>query len=97
MPQSVQNIIKNEESGKAGFAEQRRLELTHCLLEDLPLLKGKRGDMKSNKKKTNKDRDSGITWCMAEIYSMKLILKALIKEQKEINDKLGDSHKEKTA
>ena len=53
--------------------------------------------MKSSKKKTNKDRDSGITWCMAEIYSMKLILKALIKEQKEINDKLGDSHKEKTA
>ena len=48
--------------------------------------------MKSNKKKTNKDRDSGIVWCMAEIYAMKLAMKAL---QSQIND-LSDSHKEKT-
>ena len=27
--------------------------------------------MKMGKKKTNKDRDKGITWCMAEIYAMK--------------------------
>ena len=44
--------------------------------------------MKSKKKKSNKDRDDGIVWCMAEIYSMKLIIKALIKEQKEINAKI---------
>ena len=48
--------------------------------------------MKSNKKKTNKDRDKGIVWCMAEIYAMKLAMKAL---QSQIND-LSDSHKEKT-
>ena len=48
--------------------------------------------MKSNKKKTNKDRDNGIVWCMAEIYAMKLAMKAL---QSQIND-LSDSHKEKT-
>ena len=49
--------------------------------------------MKSNKKKTNKDRDNGIVWCMAEIYAMKLAMKAL---QDQIND-LSDTHKEKTA
>ena len=49
--------------------------------------------MKSNKKKTNKDRDKGIVWCMAEIYAMKLAMKAL---QDQIND-LGNSHKEKTS
>ena len=49
--------------------------------------------MKSNKKKTNKDRDNGIVWCMAEIYAMKLAMKAL---QDQIID-LGNSHKEKTS
>tara|TARA_Y100001951_G_C11242153_1_gene241165 strand:+ start:807 stop:956 length:150 start_codon:yes stop_codon:yes gene_type:complete len=39
--------------------------------------------MKSKKKKTNKDRDSGIIWCMAEIYAMKLAIKAL---QSQINE-----------
>ncbi len=62
--------------------------------------------MKSNKKKTNKDRDKGIVWCMAEIYArkieieslkdelkpMKLAIKAL---QSQIND-LSNPHKEKT-
>ena len=42
------------------------------------------------KKKTNKDRDKGIIWCMAEIYAMKLAIKAL---QQQIND-LGNSHKD---
>ena len=37
-----------------------------------------------SKKKTNKDRDKGIVWCMAEIYAMKLAMRALIKEQKEL-------------
>ena len=46
--------------------------------------------MKSKKKKTNKDRDDGIGWCMAEIYAMKLAIKAL---QEQIND-LGNSHKD---
>lgn len=50
--------------------------------------------MKSNKKKTNKDRDKGIVWCMAEIYAMKLVIKSLIKWQKETDAKLSDSHKE---
>ena len=93
MPQSVQSTIKNEESGRNGCVAQRRLELNHYLLEDPPLLKGKLGEMKSKKKKTNKDRDDGIVWCMAEIYAMKLAMKAL---QSQIND-LGDSHKEETS
>ena len=46
--------------------------------------------MKSKQKKNNKDRDKAITWCMAEIYSQSLAIKAL---QSQIND-LGDSHKE---
>ena len=46
--------------------------------------------MKSKKKKTNKVRDDGIVWCMAEIYAMKLAIKAL---QEQIND-LGNSHKD---
>lgn len=49
--------------------------------------------MKSNKKKTNKDRDKGIVWCMAEIYAMKLAIQAL---QSQIND-LSDTHKKKTS
>ena len=47
-----------------------------------------------SKKKTNKDRDKGITWCMAEIYAMKLAMQALNGQIKDINDKLGDSHKD---
>ena len=50
--------------------------------------------MKSNKKKSNKDRDKGIVWCMAEIYTMKLVIKSLIKWQKETDAKLSNSHKE---
>ena len=46
--------------------------------------------MKSKKKKTNKDRDNGIVWCMAEIYAMKLALQAL---NSKIDD-LGNSHKD---
>jgi hypothetical protein len=61
-----------------------------------------------SKKKTNKDRDKGIIWCMAEIYarkieaeifkgeqkSIKLAIEALQGQIKDINDKLGDSHKD---
>ncbi len=51
--------------------------------------------MKSKKaKKTNKDRDKGIVWCMAEIYAMKLAIKALQGQIKDIDGKLGDSHKD---
>jgi hypothetical protein len=46
--------------------------------------------MKKRKKKTNKELEKGIAWCMAEIYSQSLAIKAL---QSQIND-LGDSHKE---
>lgn len=46
--------------------------------------------MKKNKKKTNSDRDKGITWCMSQIYAMSLAIKAL---QNQVND-LGDTHKE---
>tara|TARA_R110002020_G_scaffold371014_1_gene582643 strand:+ start:17 stop:205 length:189 start_codon:yes stop_codon:yes gene_type:complete len=60
------------------------------------------------KKKTNKDRDKGIIWCMTEIYarkieaesfkgeqkSIKLAIEALQGQIKDINDKLGDSHKD---
>ncbi len=46
--------------------------------------------MKKNKKKTNSDRDKGITWCMSQIYAMGLAIKAL---QSQVND-LSDSHKE---
>ena len=48
--------------------------------------------MKSKRKKSNRDRDKGIVWCMAEIYAMKLAIKAL---QEQIND-LSNSHKEKS-
>ena len=44
-----------------------------------------------SKKKTNKDRDKGITWCMAEIYAMKLAMKAL---QSQIKDISSNSHKD---
>ena len=47
------------------------------------MLKGKLGKMKSKQKKSNKDRDKGIVWCMAEIYAMKLAIRAL---QEQIND-----------
>ena len=47
--------------------------------------------MKSKKKKTNKDRDSGIVWCMAEIYAMELAIKAL---QGQVNDLSSNSHKD---
>ena len=50
--------------------------------------------MKSKKKKTNKDRDSGIVWCMAEIYAMKLAMKALQGQIKDIDKKLSNSHKD---
>jgi hypothetical protein len=39
--------------------------------------------MKSNKKKSNKDRDKAITILFAEVYAMKLALKAL---QGQINE-----------
>ena len=45
--------------------------------------------MKKNNKKSNKDRDKGITWCMSQIYAMSLAIKAL---QNQVNE-LGDSHK----
>ena len=81
-------------SGISGIEEQRQQVSIHYLLEDLPLLKGKRGGMKLSKKKTNKDRDKGIVWCMAEIYAMKLVIKSLIKWQKETDTKLSNSHKD---
>ncbi len=39
--------------------------------------------MKSRKKKTNKELEKGITFCMAEIYAMKLAIRAL---QDQINE-----------
>ena len=48
--------------------------------------------MKSKRKKSNRDRDKGIVWCMAEIYAIKLAIKAL---QEQIND-LSNRHKEKS-
>ena len=39
--------------------------------------------MKSKQKKTNKELDKGITWCMAQIYAQSLAIKAL---QDQIND-----------
>lgn len=45
--------------------------------------------MKKQNKKSNKDRDKGITWCMSQIYAMSLAIKAL---QNQINE-LSDSHK----
>lgn len=50
--------------------------------------------MKSKKKKSNKDRDSGIVWCMAEIYAMKLAMKALEGQIKDMDKKLSNSHKD---
>ena len=41
-----------------------------------------------------KDRDKGIIWCMAEIYAMKLAIQALQGQIKDIDTKLGDSHKD---
>jgi hypothetical protein len=46
--------------------------------------------MKSRKKKTNKELEKGITWCMTEIYAMKLALQAIHKQVKD----LGDTHKD---
>lgn len=39
--------------------------------------------MKSKQKKTNKELDKGITWCMAQLYTHSLAIKAL---QKQINE-----------
>ena len=50
--------------------------------------------MKKRKKKTNKELEKGIAWCMAEIYSMNLIIKGLVEWQKETDAKLSNSHKE---
>ena len=47
-----------------------------------------------SKKKTNKDRDKGIVWCMTEIYAMKLAMKALQCQIKDIDKKLSNSHKD---
>ena len=47
-----------------------------------------------SKKKTNKDRDKGIIWCMTEIYAMKLAIQALQGQIKDIDKKLSDSHKD---
>ena len=46
--------------------------------------------MNKRKKKTNKELEKGITWCMAEIYAMKLALQAL---NSKIDD-LSNSHKD---
>ena len=46
------------------------------------------------KKKTNKDRDKGIIWCMTEIYAIRLAIQALQGQIKDIDNKLGDSHKD---
>ena len=47
-----------------------------------------------SKKKTNKDRDKGIVWCMTEIYAMKLAMKALLGQIKDIDKKLSNIHKD---
>jgi hypothetical protein len=39
--------------------------------------------MKSKKKKSNKDRDDGIVWCMSQIHLLKIAFKAL---QEKINE-----------
>ncbi len=39
--------------------------------------------MKSKQKKTNKDRDDGIIWCMKEIYILRVAIKAL---QDQVNE-----------
>ena len=39
--------------------------------------------MKSKQKKTNKELDKGITWCMTQIYAQSLAIKAL---QAQINE-----------
>ena len=49
--------------------------------------------MKKQNKKSNKDRDKGIAWCMSQIYTISLALKAL---QSQVNE-LSDSHKEDSA
>lgn len=46
--------------------------------------------MKKKQKKTNKELEKGIAWCMTQLYTQSLAIKAL---QAQIND-LGDSHKE---
>ncbi len=47
-----------------------------------------------SKKKTNKERDKGIIWCMAEIYAMKLAMQALRSQIVDIDKKLSNSHKD---
>ena len=39
--------------------------------------------MKSKQKKTNKELDKGISWCMAQLYTQSLAIKAL---QEQINE-----------
>ena len=46
--------------------------------------------MSKRQKKTNKELDKGIAWCMTQLYTQSLAIKAL---QAQINE-LGDSHKE---
>ncbi len=41
--------------------------------------------MKSRKKKTNKELEKGITFCMAEIYAMKLAMRAMHKQINELS------------
>ena len=47
-----------------------------------------------SKKKTNKDKDKGIIWCMTEIYAIRLAIQALQGQIKDIDNKLSDSHKD---
>ena len=47
-----------------------------------------------SKKKTNKERDKGIIWCMAEIYAMKLAMQASRSQIVDIDKKLSNSHKD---
>lgn len=39
--------------------------------------------MKLKQKKTNKELDKGISWCMAQLYTQSLAIKAL---QEQINE-----------
>ena len=39
--------------------------------------------MKSKQKKTNKELDKGISWCMAQLYTHSLAIKAL---QAQVNE-----------
>ncbi len=41
--------------------------------------------MKSRKKKTNKELDKGITWCMHQLYIQSLAIKALQDQVSELS------------